>query len=235
MSLPNLRRLNVDNLEYFLEYLNVPKLRSLTMPYGGGIWSRQLGMLKPIASQIEALDLNLRGPMQPLLDGCTVPLPSLAELLVWRVPPPGSGPFLLLTPNLDYLRVCHWHERNEPDPTHCLAYVLGADGMLGPIRALKKLHIDHLILKDNSQAGYCTRQLRPHRYLEELVFEGCELPTDFLELMRKPLGGSNDFLPKLRSLTLEDCQSGNHPSGEWFTHLAVTRPHLKIACYKAAK
>ncbi|PVF94357.1 hypothetical protein CPB86DRAFT_828651 [Serendipita vermifera] len=235
MSLPNLYHLNVDNLEYFLEHLDAPKLRSLTISYGGGMWSSQLAKLKPIASQLEVLDLNLREPMQPLSEGCPVPLPNLAELIVWRVPPPSSGSHLLLSPNLEYLRVCHWHERNEPVPTHCLAYMLGAEGMLGPIRALKRLHIDHLILKDHSHADYCTRYLGLHRNLEELALEGCEVPRDFLELMLKPLGAPNDFLPELKILILEDCSSNTQPSGEWFAQLSITRPNLKVTCFRTPK
>ncbi|PVF94349.1 hypothetical protein CPB86DRAFT_789109 [Serendipita vermifera] len=106
--------------------------------------------------------------------------------------------------------------------------MLSPNGMLGPIRALKQLHLIHIPLSDESQSDYCTAHLRYHRHLENLAIEDSNLPQDFVELMVKPLSASNALLPNLKRLDFGWYRLINPPSTDWFTALAKARPSLVV-------
>jgi hypothetical protein len=221
VHLPNLYHLQIDKIDHFFENIQVPKLRSLVTLYGGGEWSHQLEKISPMASQLERLEVHHSTLVQPVTRGCPVPLLDLVELTINKVPSPSSSPCLLLAPNLKSLEIFH---REERDPAHCLGYMLSPDGMLGLVHGLTRLLLQGIVLASKSQTDYCTRHLRLHRYLESLTFEACHLPEDFLALILRPLGTTDDFLPDLKELRIEECKNG--PSEEWFAELATSRPLL---------
>ncbi|PVF94351.1 hypothetical protein CPB86DRAFT_47640 [Serendipita vermifera] len=229
ISLPNVQHLDVRCLEHVTKYLVAPKLRSLSTSYGGGDDSNHLVMLEPIASQLEKLTLNM-GHWQPVSNGCPVPFVNLKELHIVNVLPRGSGTSLVLTPNLELLDVGHWIGSSVKLAIHCLGYILGPKGMLGPIRGLKTLRLGNLILSDKKKADYCTRHLRFHPLLENLTIHRSELPKDFLDLLPNPVSSPDEFLPNLKKIQFHQCSPTN-PSNEWFAELARGRPLLTVISY----
>jgi hypothetical protein len=215
----NLYDLRIDRADYLFEYISFPKLRMLDTDFDRGKSGHLLERLEPIASQIEKLVLHHNDASLPVIHGCPVPFINLVDLVVWRFPPDGSTPHLLLAPNLKSLDIIDhvaWH-------SPCLGYMLSPDGFVGPIRTLTRLRLLKTMLSHHSRPDYCTYYLSFHPHLESLTFISCCLPKDFLELMLNPLNTTEEFLPSLKELVIEDCQE---PSQEWLAKLAILRPQL---------
>ncbi|PVF95985.1 hypothetical protein CPB86DRAFT_799217 [Serendipita vermifera] len=223
----------VRELDLVLLYLIAPGLCSLSMQYGGAGWIHQIRMLKALAPHLRKLELCGSGlEFEPLTETCTTSFLALTELSLLGILPQGCAPFLIQTPNIEYLYLMHYGMISQSNYIHWLSYVLSSDGMLGPIRALKRLRLLRIPLVNKVQPDYFTCHLRLHSRLEYLEFKECELPVDFLELMLQLANSLDGFLPKLKELSFEDCTPMN-PSREWRAQLATNWP-LVMAFYHSS-
>lgn len=223
--LPTLRKLSVhQEATNLLKCLVAPSLHSFTSWYN---MNSHLMILKSVASQLRTLSLSMNAK-QPILEACPAPFLNLNALTIHHIPPPSSCP-VILAPNITFLHLSNAWNREGPEQSHDLGYMLGPEGMLGPIHALKRLDLSSISLSNGDQEDYCTYYLEFHPCLEYLGLTNCEIPGDFLERMLKPLGGTGDLLPNLKKLKLTACGESD-PSDDWFVELTRLRPSLEVTC-----